>query len=62
MVNSAMKLFMLRHSRGGAIVRRKNGKAFYFNDKMVAKSNKRNGQVVSFGPDHKLFKHDKEVS
>jgi rRNA processing protein Gar1 len=56
MNKSALKLFVLRHSKGGAVVKGEDGKPIYFNDKMIAKQNRKEGQVVSFGPDHNKFK------
>ena len=59
MSKSALKLFVLRHSKGGAIVTGDDGKPVYFTDKMVAKRNRQDNQVVSYGPDHKLYKGEK---
>ena len=55
----ALKLFVLRYSKGGAIVTGDDGKPAYFTDKMVAKRNRVDNQVVSYGPDHKLYKGEK---
>ena len=56
----ALKLFVLRHSKGGAVVRGGDGEPIYFHNKMVAKQSREEGQVVSFGTDHKKYKPRKE--
>lgn len=58
MNKSALKLFMLRHSKGGAVVTDGDGKPRYFNDKQIAKSCRIDNQVVSYGPDHRKYKGD----
>jgi hypothetical protein len=50
------RLFMLRHGRGGQPVKDEQGQVIYFNDKMIAKKARLEDQVVSYGPDHKLYK------
>lgn len=59
MSKPALKLFVLRHGRGGAVVTGDDGKPVYFTDKMIAKRNRKDDQVVSYGPDHKLYKGEK---
>lgn len=49
------RLFVLRHGRGGAIVADNDGKPLYFNNKMEAKQARKDKQVVSIGPDHRLY-------
>ena len=44
----ALKLFMLRHGKGGAV------------DKQLAKQARQEGHVVSFGIDHNKYKPRKE--
>ena len=56
MNKSALKLFMLRYSKGGAIVKDSDGNPLYFNDKMIAKANRKGDQVVTYGPDHRKYK------
>ena len=56
MMNINLKLFMLRQKKGGEPVRDKLGEIIYYDDKMVAKSNRENNQVVSFGIHHKKFR------
>lgn len=59
---SMKRLFVLRHNKGGAIVRDGDGQPMYFDNKPDAKEarNLLNGYggnaVVSLGPDHKLSK------
>lgn len=53
------RLFMLRHDKGGAIIKDGSGQPLYFNDKMLAKKARGNygdTAVVTFGPDHKRYK------
>ena len=38
MSKSALKLFMLRHGQGGAIVTGDDGKPLFYSDKMIAKA------------------------
>jgi len=61
MTKSALKLFVLRYIKGGAIVT-ENGKPLFFSDKRAAK-HKRDPDTmkVSFGPDHNKFQAYKEV-
>lgn len=57
MTKRALKLFVLRENKGGALVRDDSGQPRYFSDKMIAKQSKTNEtQVVSYGPDHRKFK------
>ena len=56
MNKSALKLFVLRHGKGGAIVKGDDGQPLYFFDKQMAKRARGDDQVVSYGPDHKLYK------
>ena len=56
MNKQALKLFVLRHSKGGAVVKDSEGNPIYYNDKMVAKKNRKDNQVVSYGPDHNKYK------
>ena len=53
------RLFMLRNGRGGAVVKGTDGQPVYFDNKMVAKRNRQDNQVVSYGIDHKRFKGEK---
>lgn len=46
------RLFTLRVSKGGALVQ----PVVYFDNKMAAKAARQGTQVVSIGPDHKLYK------
>ena len=50
------RLFMLRHGKGGAVVLDENKQPMYFDNKMEAKQARKDNQVVSVGPDHKLYK------
>ena len=47
---------MLRYSKGGAIVKDSDGNPLYFNDKMIAKANRKDNQEVTYGPDHRKYK------
>lgn len=51
------RLFMLRHGKGGKPVVGEDGSPLYFGSKPEAKAerDKRDGTVVSFGPDHDKF-------
>jgi hypothetical protein len=51
------RLFMLRHGKGGAVVRGEDNSPLYFESKPAAKAerDKREGTVVSYGPDHDKF-------
>lgn len=57
-----MKLFTLRHGKGGALVKNSQGEVITFASKPEAKQSRDelnvNGDniVVSYGPDHDLFK------
>lgn len=57
-----MKLFALRHGKGGALVTNSKGEVITFDSKPQAKQsrdelNREGGNiVVTFGPDHDLFK------
>jgi hypothetical protein len=53
------RLFMLRHGKGGAVVCGADGKPLYFDNKMEAKQARKDNQVVSIGPDHKLYQGEK---
>ena len=59
MTKTALKLFVLRHRKGGAIVTDEQGNPVYYNDKQVAKNNRKGEQVVSLGPDHRRYKGEK---
>ena len=61
MSKTALKLFMLRHGQGGAIVTGDDGKPLFYSDKMIAKAARKDGQVVSLGPDHNHCKAHKEI-
>lgn len=50
------RLFIIREGKNGKPLRDESGKVVYFNDKMLAKRQRDEGQVVSYGPDHKLYK------
>ncbi len=50
------RLFILRHGKGGAVVLDDNKQPLYFTNKMEAKKVRQDKQVVSTGPDHKLYK------
>lgn len=56
MNNTALKLFMLRQSKNGAIVKDNDGNPLTFHDKMIAKASKVDKQVVTYGPDHRKYK------
>ena len=51
-----LKLYMLRHGRGGKVVKGEDGETLYFHDKQLAKQARKEGQVVSFGIDHRKYK------
>jgi hypothetical protein len=57
-MTNALKLFVLRHGKGGAIVKGDDGKPLYFTDKQHAKKARGDNQVVSYGPDHRKFRGD----
>lgn len=53
-----MKLFVLRTSKGGAMVKDANGTTMYFDNKQdakIAREQRGGTTVVSKGPDHKLY-------
>jgi len=50
------RLFIIREGKNGRPLRGEDGKVLYFNDKMLAKRQRSETQVVSYGPDHKLYK------
>lgn len=56
MNKQALKLFVLRHSKGGAVVKDEHGNPIYYHDKMIAKQSRKGNQVVSYGPDHNKYK------
>jgi len=56
MKNINLKLFMLRQEKCGEPVRDRFGEIIYYNNKVLAKANRINNQVVSYGIDHKKFK------
>ena len=56
---SMKRLFVLRHNKGGAIVKGTDGQPMYFDNKPDAKATRNHlggSTVVSLGPDHKLSK------
>lgn len=55
MAKKALKLYVLK-DESGAIALDAFGNPQYFSDKMLAKSERKIGQHVSYGPDHKKFK------
>jgi hypothetical protein len=55
----ALKLFCLRHGKGGAMVIGADKQPIYFGSKPEAKKARQEGQVVSYGIDHKLYKGNK---
>ena len=46
------RLFTLRQNKGGPLVQ----PVVYFDNKMTAKAARMGTNVVSFGPDHRLYK------
>ena len=50
------RLFIIREEKNGKPLRDESGKVVYYNDKMLAKRQRQDNQVVSYGPDHKLYK------
>lgn len=56
MATRNLKLFMLRHGQGGKPVKDEKGNVIYYNNKAVAKQNRGDNQVVSYGIDHRKFK------
>ncbi len=55
-----LKLFMLRQHQGGVPVRDENGDIIYYSDKQVAKGNRVNKQVVSYGIDHRKYNKNRK--
>jgi len=56
---TGLKLFVLREYGSGPIVLGPDGNPLYFASKTEAKSRRDHngkGQVVSYGPDHRLYK------
>ena len=60
MNKSMLKLFMLRQHQGGVPVRDENGDIIYYSDKQVAKGNRVNNQVVSYGIDHRKYNKNRK--
>lgn len=60
MSKNALKLFMLRHGKGGAVVKGEDGEPLFFHNKQLAKQSRKEGYVVSFGIDHRKYKPRKE--
>tara|TARA_S200000501_G_scaffold65217_1_gene56222 strand:+ start:11000 stop:11191 length:192 start_codon:yes stop_codon:yes gene_type:complete len=60
MNKSMLKLFMLRQHQGGVPVRDENGDIIYYSDKQVAKGNRVNKQVVSYGIDHRKYNKNRK--
>lgn len=58
----ALKLFMLRHGKGGAPVVDADGNVIYYSNKAVAKQNRGDKQVVSYGIDHQKYRGVKDAS
>lgn len=54
-----LKLFCLRYGKGGRMVCDRKNAILFYNNKMVAKSYRLDGIVVSYGPDHKKYKYIK---
>ena len=50
---SKLRLFMLRHGKGGKPVTDSDGNVIFYPDKPLAKQARVGGQVVSKGIDHK---------
>ena len=61
MTKSALKLFVLRYIKGGAIVTGDDGKPLFFSNKKAAKAIRNKDMKVSYGPDHNKFQAYKEV-
>jgi hypothetical protein len=57
-MSKTLKLFCLRDGKGGVVVKGEDGLPVYFSDKMQAKNSRQEGQVVSYGIDHKKYKGD----
>tara|TARA_E500000331_G_scaffold218590_1_gene209506 strand:- start:1037 stop:1228 length:192 start_codon:yes stop_codon:yes gene_type:complete len=60
MTKATLKLFMLRQHQGGVPVRDENGDIIYYSDKQVAKGNRVNKQVVSYGIDHRKYNKNRK--
>ena len=60
MNKSMLKLFMLRQHQGGVPVRDENGDIIYYSDKQVAKGNRVDKQVVSYGIDHRKYNKNRK--
>ena len=56
MANRNLKLFMLRYGQGGRPVKDEHGNVIFYNNKSVAKRNRGDNHVVSYGVDHRKFK------
>ena len=56
MATRNLKRFMLRHGQGGRPVKDEHGNVIFYNNKAVAKQNRGDNQVVSYGVDHRKFK------
>jgi len=56
MTNVNLKLFMLRQKKCGNPLRDEFGEIIYYNNKILAKANRINNQVVSYGIHHKKFR------
>lgn len=56
MAKQQLKLFMLRHEQGGYAIRNEGGEIIHYSDKMIAKKNRINNQVVSYGIEHRNYK------
>lgn len=61
MTKSALKLFMLRYIKGGAIVTGDDGKPLFFSSKKAAKAIRNKDMKVSYGPDHNKFNAHWEI-
>ena len=60
MRKKALKLFVIRHRKGGATVDGEDGNPIYYYDKQIAKQNRKEGQVVSYGIDHHKYNHNRK--
>ena len=61
MTKSALKLFILRYRKSGAIVKDTSSKPLVFNNKQAAKASRTEDMKVSFGPDHRKFNAHWEI-
>ena len=61
MTKSALKLFVLRYIKSGAIVNGDNGKPLFFSNKGSAKAQRTKDMKVSYGPDHNKFNAHWEI-